>query len=233
MKNWTSVASVVSSMQAQGLVGRDLAVALHDFVRDIPFGFTRQFDLATADYTLQCQRGHCTPKSELFVSLLRRAGFADATVVTVSIPGDVLHYLGSGESSPFPSTLQHCFTQVTVEKGGKLCRLDSYVIDPPLFQAARERLKATGRHAGYGIHKEATNEWDGSQDAFCQYVPSTQTSHLEFCINSTNEVVSRTNYLHSGFTRLLRIPIIGWPAGAWLESQSSVFDRLRNRISIE
>jgi hypothetical protein len=100
-------------------------------------------------------------------------------------------------------------------------------VDPPLFQAAQQRLKETNQTAGYGIHSEAIDHWDGIHDAFCQYVQSTQT-HLETCVSSTAEVVARPDYLHSGFTSLLRIPVLSWPAQAWLEAQANAIDRLRS-----
>lgn len=106
-----TVSSIASSLRQPSSTDRELAVAIHDFVRDqIPFGFTRLHDKADAAYTLTRGLGLCTPKTLLFCSLLREAGFVDAAVVTVPIAGEVLNHLGS-----FPSRLQHCFTEVTVD----------------------------------------------------------------------------------------------------------------------
>lgn len=65
---------VVASL-SQGCSGpREVAVRLHDFVRDIPFGFTPLFDGASPDATLALGRGHCIPKGSLFVAMLSLAG---------------------------------------------------------------------------------------------------------------------------------------------------------------
>jgi hypothetical protein len=61
-----------------------------------------------------CRALHA-PKANLSCNLLREAGFHDATIVTVPIPGNGLHHLGVDESSPYPNRLQPCFTKVSVE----------------------------------------------------------------------------------------------------------------------
>mmetsp|Transcript_5939 Transcript_5939/g.8883 ORF Transcript_5939/g.8883 Transcript_5939/m.8883 type:complete len:120 (+) Transcript_5939:220-579(+) len=104
------------ALQAKGFIEKypnkkDRAIAIHDYVRDkILFGFTWKFDGADAEFTLSKNRGHCTPKAELFAQLLRESGFEDARVVGVKIGNEVLHGLGN-----FPSTLHHTFTEVTIE----------------------------------------------------------------------------------------------------------------------
>lgn len=223
------MATLVASLKQQTEGSRELAVAIHDYVRDIPFGFTRQHDHASAEYTLQRRVGHCTPKAQLFVSLLREAGFEDATTVTVPISGDVLRYLGPQESSPFPTRLQHTFTKVTVE--GKICCVDSYVVDPPLFGAARHRLSQQNVVAGWGIHKDGVNQWDGHSDAFSQYVPSTHTNGLESKqrLESTKAIVNSKDYLHQDLMFLLRIPLLGrFVVGSYLENANRPIQALRD-----
>lgn len=223
-----TIASVVATLRQQSTTKLDLAVRLHDHVRDdIAFGFTKRHDTATPSYTLDRQLGHCTPKSDLFCALLREAGFDDATVVTVPIPGDVLHHLGANEeSSPFPSRLQHSFTEVTVE--GKKCRVDSYTVDPPLFRGAMQKLKARNLSAGYGIHSEGTMDWNGEGDAFVQYVKSTQTPDLERRVPSSKEVVGMPGYLHSSLTTLLAVPLVNLGVGSLLENSNIHIEALRD-----
>jgi hypothetical protein len=186
---------------------REVAVALHDYCRDqVLYGFTDRFDLASTEHTLERRIGHGTVKAGLMVQMLRHAGFADANLVAVPIPSAMLLDPTKGGSGTilhrhltFPSqTIQHCFTQVTVEN--VLCRFDSYVVDRPMFQQAQTRLAAAaavaamgttttdggertrhrhGPKVGYGIHRDGTCEWDGQSDAFCQYVLTEDDDHDE------------------------------------------------------
>lgn len=238
MGNWRSqiimqdspatVASIVAMLRASSATDRELAVNIHNHVRDeIPFGFTGRHDKADANYTLQRKTGHCTPKSDLFCTLLRQAGFHDATLVTVPIGGNVLHHLGANESSPFPSRLQHSFTEVTVE--GRKCRVDSYIIDAPLFRGAQKKLQAKQHlEAGYGIHAQGRIDWNGQEDSFVQYVASTQRPDLERRFQSIKQVVGMTGYLHSDLMTLLAIPVVNWGVSRFLESTHDQIEAIRN-----
>ena len=230
-----TIPSVVATLRQSTSSNRELAVAIHDYVRDtVRFGFTKRHDTADAAYTLQRQVGHCTPKTELFCALLRQAGFQDATIVTVPIPGQVLRFLGPKESSPFPSQLQHCFTEVTVD--GTLCRVDSYVVDTSLYDGVRSKLiqrnkdsKDVGEEvsSGYGIHLAGTTHWNGDGDAFIQYVQSTHTPELEMRYRSHQDVVKSSGYLHSDLMSILGIPVLGWFMGRFLEGCNGHMDALR------
>jgi hypothetical protein len=104
-----------------------------------------------------------------------------------------------------------------------------YVIGPPLFRAAQEKLQTTKRVAGYGIHSEGALDWDGSSDAFSQYVPSmVQTPALEKQCLTSQEIVSMPGYEYKGLMSLLSIPLLGYyGAGNWLEHQKAPVDALR------
>eukprot|EP00466_Bigelowiella_natans_P004610 jgi/Bigna1/134829/aug1.27_g9537 len=201
---------------------RERAVAIHDYVREIPFGFTWKFDGADADFTLKRRVGHCTPKSELFSQLLRSAGFPDARVVGVKIPNNVLHGYGA-----FPDTLHHTFVEVTVE--GRSCRVDSFIVDPELFNAAKLRLEREGREFGYGIHAQGTCDWDGQSDAFSQYFDSKRMARSEEKrFESTADLLNEPMYEHKGLSTLRSIPLLGWAVGSLLlESKNSVINQLR------
>ena len=227
-----SVQSIVQSLSVSTGSSRELAVALHNFVRDeIQFGFTYRFDLATPQHTLQQGRGHCTPKTNLLVHLLRQAGFEDATVVSVPIPNTVFDNLeGKGRNS-FPGMVQHCFTEVTVD--GQLCRFDSYVTDKLLFQAAQSRLKSEENKSplGYAIHRDGTCEWDGKSDAFSQYM--VQTPENERRYSSTADLVADSNYYeHSDFVRILRVPLLGRFTGSFVVQNNGPVDLLRSMADI-
>ncbi|CAB9518688.1 Transglutaminase-like superfamily [Seminavis robusta] len=220
-----TVKSIVRALRATTSTPREVAVALHDYVRDeIAFGFTNRFDLVPVETTLQLGRGHCTPKANLFVHLFREAGFHDATVVAVPIPNTVFDKMGG----KFPPQVHHCFTQVTVE--GKKCRVDSYVTDRALFEKARAQLDRT-EHAdmklGFCIHRQGTCEWDGASDAFSQYVD--QTPKLERRYSSTAELVAdKDYYLHSNVAPILNLPLLGRVFGSLtVESNNGPVHNLR------
>eukprot|EP00293_Proteomonas_sulcata_P003184 CAMPEP_0184326804 /NCGR_PEP_ID=MMETSP1049-20130417/142749_1 /TAXON_ID=77928 /ORGANISM="Proteomonas sulcata, Strain CCMP704" /LENGTH=207 /DNA_ID=CAMNT_0026649019 /DNA_START=104 /DNA_END=727 /DNA_ORIENTATION=- len=154
---------------------RQKAVALHDFVRSIPFGFNPRFEESLPEETLFWNKGHCTPKSRLLVSLLLATGI-EARMHFVNINNDVLH---KATSLPIPRVITHSYTEVKFQDSADWLKVDSYVIDPPKFQRAQEqnendirlgsldpRVAGAGR---YGIRAVgATNTWDGTQNAFSQ-----------------------------------------------------------------
>ena len=144
------------------------AIALHNYVRDnIKFGFNRYFDLSKPDDTLDLGIGHCCPKSELMVALFREADIEAYNRFAV-LPKEIL----KGAVSPvrfwlIPEELSHCYTEVRVEKAWY--NIDSYILDTPLFKAARAKLSEEGRTIGYGTHINSTIHWDGKSDAFSQF----------------------------------------------------------------
>ncbi|MEM8706168.1 MAG: transglutaminase-like domain-containing protein [Actinomycetota bacterium] len=140
---------------------RRRAIALHDLVRDeVAFGFTPWFDAARPRHTWRLGLGHCNPQAALMVAAFRRGGF-DARFLPATIRNDILH--GVAQT---PSLLSHVFTEVRV--ADRWVRLDSYIIDPRLREAAVARLHAEGRRIGYGCHVDATGDWDGESNAFSQ-----------------------------------------------------------------
>jgi len=142
------------------------ALAIYQFVRDaIPFGFTPAFDQAPPEQTLKLGRGHCNPKGALFVAMLRAANIP-ARLHFVDIANDVLRGLFPAQGGP-PSVLNHAFTEVFLNN--QWCRVDGYVVDTPLYEAARRRLLKEERPLGYGIHIEGTIRWTGTTDCLIQY----------------------------------------------------------------
>lgn len=140
---------------------REVAVALHDYVRDhVAFGFTPYFDAATPEQTLALGIGHCNPQASLIVALLRRAGLK-ARFQPVTIDNKVLY--GAIQAPP---RLSHVFTEVLI--GDAWQRLDSYIVDLPLCRAAVSRLKSENRELGYGCHVDATGIWNGIHDSYSQ-----------------------------------------------------------------
>ena len=162
------VREAVEGVTAEFATERGKAIALHDYVRDnIKFGFNRYFDLSKPNHTLELAIGHCNPKGELMVALFREARL-EAHHHFVVLPKDIIKgVVPPGMRWLIPAELSHCYTEVRVE--GTWCKIDSYVLDGPLFTAARSRLSEEGRGFGYGTHVQSTNHWDGKSDAFSQF----------------------------------------------------------------
>ncbi len=166
-----------------------LAVALHDYVRDtIAFGFTPFFDAASPTKTLALGVGHCNPQARLMVELFRRAGFS-ARFQPVTIRDDVLR--GAVRAVP---QLSHVFTEVKL--GGRWVRLDSYIVDPPLRRTAVAKLKAQSRDLGYGCHVTATGDWDGASDCFSQVADPEMIVEVHDPVDDIRTFYASTAYLH-------------------------------------
>jgi len=143
---------------------REKAVRLHDFVRDeIRFGWTHAFYRMRASDVLRARVGYCNTKATLFVGLLRASGIP-ARQRFVDLDARVLR----GLLSTGRAYVDHSFTEVRL--GGAWQRVDSYVVDMSLHRAAREKLARDGGELGWGIHRNGTPVWDGTGDAFVQWV---------------------------------------------------------------
>jgi len=162
----------ISEIVTQVVVGKttecEVAIALHDFVRDtVKFGFNKYFDATPPQYTLACKRGHCNPKSRLMTALFQQAGLESYQHYVV-IPKDILK--GAIPASRFwmiPGEICHSYVEVKVE--GEWHEIDSFIVDTPLLKGAQARLSAEGRTLGYGVRLDSVNTWDGGQDAFSQF----------------------------------------------------------------
>lgn len=146
---------------------RERAVEIFLFVRDeIEYGFTGRFDAAEPSETLRLARGHCNPKTELFVALLESAGI-EARQRFVTISSDVLYGLFP-KRAPVPATLDHSYAEVKID--GEWLQVDGHVPDAALFRAAVRRLESEGRSVGYGAHVDGCIAWDGTVDCMAQFV---------------------------------------------------------------
>lgn len=144
----------------------DRAVKIHDFVRDrIAFGWASSFYDQTASEVLQSGVGFCNTKGTLFVAMLRAAG-VPARQHFVDIHASIL--------TPFidPGTpyVDHSFTEVLLL--GRWLAVDSYIVDKPLYTAAKQKLEASAKVLGFGVHADGTCDWDGSNNAFAQFLSS-------------------------------------------------------------
>lgn len=185
----TQLEDVVDNAMATAKSDRQIAVALHDFVRDeIAFGFTPFFDAGSAEQTMKLRVGHCNPQARLMVSLFRLAGL-DARFQPVTIKNDVLRGLVTT-----PPLLSHVYTEVLVD--GDWHRLDSYIVDPPLRKAAVMKLRSEGRESGYGCHVSATGSWNGAQDSFSQVATPDMILEEHEAVTDIEEFYRTPEYRH-------------------------------------
>jgi hypothetical protein len=165
-----NVKQIVDRVAGGAATEREIAIALHDHVRDqVKFGFNRYFDAGTPEQVLVCGTGHCNPKSRLLVALFQQAGL-ESHLHFVVIPKTILR--GAIPLSRYwmiPAELSHSYVEVRV--GSAWCAIDSHIVDTPLLEAALARLRAEGLPMGYGVRIESTNVWDGQSNAFSQYDP--------------------------------------------------------------
>ena len=168
MADQPSLVQIVGEVLGERTSEREIAVALHDYVRDsVPFGFNKYFDAADPEETQACGRGHSIPKSRLMAALFKTAGF-ESYLHFVVIPKEILSYiLPSKQDWLLPNEISHCFVEVRVE--GWWCRIDSFIVDRPLLFAGKARLRREGRQMGYGVRLDGTNTWTGKGDAFSQF----------------------------------------------------------------
>lgn len=137
---------------------REQAMALHNYVKKLPFERRLKLRLRTAREVLDTGRGDASDKAALLVALLRRARIP-ARIRYVELRGEILRGLTSSTgSAPRPV--------VELWLGGRWVRTDTYIFDVAYVAAARQRLKDQDWEWGYGIHRNGQSVWNGSDDAF-------------------------------------------------------------------
>lgn len=145
---------------------------LHDFVRDeIRFGWTPAFDAQKASEVLASRVGFCNTKSTLLAALLRASGIP-ARVHFVTVNRKLLH----GLIRPPARFVDHSYLEVFLE--GRWIGIDSYSVDSQLHRAALARCRAEGLVMGYGVHTRGSVAWDGTSNAFAQFVDDGSVADL-------------------------------------------------------
>jgi transglutaminase-like putative cysteine protease len=145
---------------------RQRAMRIHDYVRDqIKFGWASDFYDQRASEVLNSGIGFCNTKSTLFTAMLRAANIP-ARQHFVDIDAKILApFLDPG--MPY---VDHSFVEVYLDD--RWISTDSYIVDRPLFVAALPELQRRSLTVGFGIHRDAKIEWDGTSDSFSQFVRS-------------------------------------------------------------
>ena len=158
-----SIQKAATRLVRNASTDRERAKAIFSFVsRDVLFGFCPGFWSNRADEVLKYRRGYCNTKGTLFVTLLRAVGIP-ARQVFVDIDVRVLY----GIIDPRTPYLDHSFSEVFLDE--KWRATDAYIVDPPLFAAAKHALLPTREQFGYGIHINGSTSWDAERASFCQF----------------------------------------------------------------
>ncbi|RYX95254.1 MAG: transglutaminase domain-containing protein [Comamonadaceae bacterium] len=145
------------------------AVAVHDYVKSLPFGCIAGFDHVPAAAVLRAGRGDCHSKGVLFVAMLRVLAIP-ARLRFVTLPGTFL----KGIVDNPPDTITHAIGEVWLD--GHWWRTDTYVADALLEGQATQLLQHQGRQLGYGVHVQGRHYWDGKSHAHGQFIDSDPAS---------------------------------------------------------
>jgi transglutaminase-like putative cysteine protease len=137
---------------------RERAMALHNFVKKLPFERPLKFRLRTAREVMDAGRGDATDKSTLLVAMLRRCRIP-ARIRYVELNGEILR----GLTSQVPRAPR---AVVEIWLHSRWVRTDTYIFDTAYIAAARQRLKDHEWEWGYGIHRNGQSIWNGRDDAF-------------------------------------------------------------------
>jgi transglutaminase-like putative cysteine protease len=137
---------------------RERAMALHNYVKKLPFERPLKVRLRTAREVMDAGRGDATDKSTLLVALLRRCRIP-ARILYVELNGEILR----GLTSRVPRAPR---AVVEIWLHSRWVRTDTYIFDAAYIAAARQRLKDHDWEWGYGIHRNGQSIWNGTDDAF-------------------------------------------------------------------
>jgi transglutaminase-like putative cysteine protease len=140
------------------------AMAVHDFVKSLPFETIPDFICIRASDVLRQGAGDCHAKGMLFVALLRAAGVpARLRFVTLST-----RFL-NGLIDTGAASMTHAVGEVWLHE--RWVQTDTYVVDAAMERQARAMLMRRSMRTGYGVHLDAHQQWNGIDDAHAQYTP--------------------------------------------------------------
>lgn len=137
---------------------RERAMALHNYVKKLPFERSFKLRLRTAREVMDAGGGDATDKSTLLVAMLRRCRIP-ARIRFVELDGQILR----GLTSRMPTAPRPV---VEIWLHSRWVRTDTYIFDAAYVAAARQRLKDQDWEWGYGIHRNGQSIWNGTDDAF-------------------------------------------------------------------
>ena len=193
------------------------AIAIHDYIRDnIQFGFPSTFDNTKASDVLSLGYGFCNPQSTLYVAMLRAVGIP-ARQHFVSISTEIL----KGCVNPGTKYVDHTFTELYLNH--KWIKCDSYIVDPKLRQNSLNFLRKNNLLIGYGIHINGSQEFDGENDSFSQFVDDGAYTNLTDrdygYFDDCNDFYAKCDtYTTKGIIFNILIKILAYKANADIEN---------------
>lgn len=143
---------------------RDKAMAIHNYVKRLPFERPLKLRLRTAREVMDAGRGDASDKSALLIALLRRSRIP-ARIRYVEVRSEVMRGLAPSKANAFRPIAE-------IWLDGRWVRTDSYIYDVAYMAAARQRLKDHDWEWGYGIHRNGQSVWNGADDAFLGGYPT-------------------------------------------------------------
>lgn len=149
------ITQLVSSERAK-------AVAIHDYVKSLPFACHGDYFNFRASDVIKWGEGDCYTKGVLFVALLRAVRIP-ARLRFATLRTDFLR----GVIDSTQVTITYALGEVLL--AGRWYQTDTYVIDAPLNREVREKLRAEQAQSGYGIHALADQDWNGHDNAHAHY----------------------------------------------------------------
>ncbi len=123
---------------------------IFEYVRDeILFAFPEDGDFVKASDTIRLGMGQCNTKSTLFLALCQAAGIP-ARVHYSSISRDIQKGFFTGPAFwLMPKEISHSWIEVEVD--GEWRRIDTFINDRPLFEAAVAELDRRGWQVGFSL----------------------------------------------------------------------------------
>ncbi len=141
---------------------RAKAIAVHHYVKAMPFGIVPDFLRNKASDIVKLGYGDCHTKGLLFVALLRASSVpARLRFVTLST-----RFL-TGLIDTGSPTMTHALAEVYLD--GRWVQTDTYVVDAELGREARALLQSKSMQLGYGVHALGDQTWGTRKDAHAQY----------------------------------------------------------------
>uniref|UniRef100_A0A2A4YUW7 Transglutaminase-like domain-containing protein n=1 Tax=OCS116 cluster bacterium TaxID=2030921 RepID=A0A2A4YUW7_9PROT len=149
---------------------RDKLHRIFDYVRDdIVFAFPDEGDLVKASETIQKGFGQCNTKATLFLALCKAAGIPSRIHYSL-ISRDIQKGFFTGIAYwAMPKEISHSWIEVEVDE--KWRRIDTFINDLPLFNAAIAELGERGWSVGYSValgKNKPSGELNLDKEAFQQ-----------------------------------------------------------------
>ena len=155
---------------------RDKLHRIFDYVRDdIVFAFPKEGDLVKASETVQRGFGQCNTKATLFLALCKAVEIP-ARIHFSLISRDIQRGFFTGIAYwVMPKEISHSWIEVEVD--GQWRRIDTFINDLPLFNAAIAELEERGGSVGYSVaigKEKPSAELNLDKEAFQQMAAVTK-----------------------------------------------------------